>query len=158
MLINGITSKNNLLHKQISGRKQSFILNIFPTALWYAEIHFRCVLCGYRRVRRSPHSDHRVGTHRGNMGHLHQHYLELLRPLINAMEIFVTTAMFVQKIPTRWGTSRRSRRSDDIFPVRLSVCKLTRGTYKSYSCKDANRATTCAKTKISLKVIFISFT
>ncbi|XP_018317785.1 uncharacterized protein [Mycetomoellerius zeteki] len=37
------------------------------------------------------------------------------------MEIFVTTAMFVQKIPTRWGTSRRSRRSDDIFPVRLST-------------------------------------
>jgi len=91
-----IASKNNnLLHKQISGRKQSLILNIFLTALQYAEIHFRCVLCGYRRVRRSPHSDHRVGTYRGNVGHLYRYYLKLLRLLINAMEIFVTTAILV---------------------------------------------------------------
>lgn len=80
MLTGDIASKNNPVHKQISVSKQNLILKIFPTALRYAEVHFRCVLCGYRRVRRSPHSDHRVGTHRGNMGHLHQHYHELLRP------------------------------------------------------------------------------
>lgn len=111
-----IVSKNDLVHKQISVRKQSLILNIFPTALRYAEVHFRCVLCGYRCVHHSPHIDHRDGTHRGNVDYLHQHYLELLRPLINAMEIFVT-AIFAWKIATGWGTSQPSRRSDDIFPA-----------------------------------------
>lgn len=108
-MTDGIAAKNNPAHKQISVSKQNLILNIFPTALRYAEVHFRCVLCGYRRVRRSPHSDHRVGTHRGNVGHLHQHYLELLRPLINAMEIFVTAAIFARKIPTGWRTSQPSQ-------------------------------------------------
>lgn len=109
MLRNGIASKNNPVRKQISANRV-LILNIFSTALRYAKVHFRCVLCGYRRVRRSPHSDHRVGTHRGNVGHLHQHYLELLKPLINAMEIFVTTAIFRRKIPTGCGTSQPSLR------------------------------------------------
>jgi len=76
-------------------------LNIFPTALRHAEIHFRCVLCGYRRVRHRPHSDHRVGTYRENVGYLHQHYLELLRTANQrALEIFIVTT------DTRHGGSR----------------------------------------------------
>jgi len=76
-------------------------LNIFPAALWHAEIHFRCVLCGYRRVRRGSHSDHRVGTYRGDVDHLHQHYLELLRTANQrVLEIFIAT------MDTRHGRSR----------------------------------------------------
>jgi hypothetical protein len=154
MLKSSIAPKNNSVHKQISVCKQNLILNIFPTALRYAEVHFRCVLCGYRRVRRSPHSDHRVGTHRGYVGHLHQHYLKLLRPLINAMEIFVTTAILARIRPDG-ETSQWRYIPSATFCMQIN----TRETHKSCSCKDANRST-CAMRKgkdIADVIVFIPF-
>lgn len=71
------------MHKQISARKQNLIEYFCLTALRRAEVHFRCVLCGRRGVRCGPRGDHRVGAHRGDVGHFHQHHHELLKPLIN---------------------------------------------------------------------------